>query len=84
MSTSAFYRNFQSVTGTTPIQYQKTVRLQEARLLLAANPKDIARIGHLVGYDSPSQFSREYRRHFGASPSQDAVQFAAGATGAKG
>jgi AraC-like DNA-binding protein len=83
MSISAFYRNFRSVTGTTPIQYQKKIRLQEARLLLAANPKDVTRIGYLVGYDSPSQFSREYRRHFGASPSQDAIQLATGINDAK-
>ncbi|GAB3984338.1 AraC family transcriptional regulator [Actinoallomurus acanthiterrae] len=76
MSTSAFYRNFQAVTRTTPIQYQKKIRLHEARLLLAANPKDVTHIAYLVGYDSPSQFSREYRRLFGASPSQDAIQFA--------
>lgn len=80
LSASAFYRNFQAVTGTTPIQYQKKIRLQEARLLLAANPKDVARIGYLVGYSSPSQFSREYRRFFGAPPSQDAARFTAGAS----
>ena len=84
LSASAFYRNFQAVTGTTPIQYQKKIRLQEARLLLAANPKDVARIGNLVGYSSPSQFSREYRRHFGTPPSQDALQFAADVGDAKG
>ena len=71
MSASAFHRNFQAVAGTTPIQFQKKIRLQEARLLLAANPQDIANIGYLVGYDSPSQFSREYHRHFGAPPSRD-------------
>ncbi|MFE9319670.1 AraC family transcriptional regulator N-terminal domain-containing protein [Nocardia sp. NPDC052278] len=76
MSPSAFYRNFQAVTRTTPIQYQKKIRLQEARLLLAANPTDVAHIGYLVGYDSPSQFSREYRRLFGTPPSQDAIRFA--------
>ncbi|MEV0030641.1 AraC family transcriptional regulator [Nocardia sp. NPDC050793] len=78
MSPSAFYRNFQAITRTTPIQYQKKIRLQEARLLLAANPKDVAHIGYLVGYDSPSQFSREYRRVFGAPPSQDALRFVTG------
>ncbi|WP_040778132.1 AraC family transcriptional regulator [Nocardia pneumoniae] len=76
MSSSAFHRNFQAVTRTTPIQYQKKIRLNQARLLLAANPKDVANIGYLVGYDSPSQFSREYRRLFGAPPSQDAIIFA--------
>ncbi|MGW4033165.1 AraC family transcriptional regulator [Streptomyces sp. NPDC004838] len=81
MSTSAFYRNFQAVTGISPIQFQKKIRLHEARLLLAAHPKDIAHIGNRVGYDSPSQFSREYRRLFGAPPSQDAIRFAARTAG---
>jgi AraC-like DNA-binding protein len=80
MSTSAFHRNFQAVTGMSPIQFQKKMRLHEARLLLAAHPKDIAHIGYRVGYDSPSQFSREYRRLFGAPPSQDAIRFTARTT----
>nr|WP_062339994.1 AraC family transcriptional regulator [Herbidospora sakaeratensis] len=73
MSVSAFHRNFQAVTAMSPIQFQKQIRLQEARLLLAAGGGDIAGVGHRVGYDSPSQFSREYRRQFGAPPSQDAT-----------
>jgi AraC-like DNA-binding protein len=73
MSVSAFYRNFHAVTAMSPIQFQKQIRLQEARLLLAAHPSDVTGVGHRVGYDSPSQFSREYRRQFGAPPSQDAV-----------
>ncbi|WP_432826844.1 AraC family transcriptional regulator [Dactylosporangium sp. CA-092794] len=72
MSVSAFYRNFQAVTAMSPIQFQKQIRLQEARLLLAANPGDVTGVSLRVGYDSPSQFSREYRRRFGAPPSQDA------------
>ncbi|MEU8952029.1 AraC family transcriptional regulator [Streptomyces sp. NPDC048489] len=71
MSVSAFHRNFQSVTGMSPIQFQKSIRLQEARLLLAGRPSDVTGIGLAVGYDSPSQFSREYRRRFGVPPSQD-------------
>nr|WP_239092284.1 AraC family transcriptional regulator [Streptomyces sp. SID14478] len=71
MSESAFYRNFQAVTAMSPIQFQKQIRLQQARLLLAAHPHDITRVGHQVGYDSASQFSREYRRQFGTSPSRD-------------
>jgi AraC-like DNA-binding protein len=74
MSTSAFYRNFQAVTAMSPIQFQKQIRLQEARLLLATNPNDVTGIAYRVGYDSPSQFSREYRRQFGAPPSQDAAR----------
>jgi AraC-like DNA-binding protein len=73
MSPSAFYRNFQAVTAMSPIQFQKQIRLQEARLLLASHPNDITGVGHRVGYDSPSQFSREYRRQFGAPPSVDAA-----------
>lgn len=74
MSPSAFYRNFHAVTAMSPIQFQKQIRLQEARLLLATRPNDVTGVGIHVGYDSPSQFSREYRRQFGASPSQDAAR----------
>ncbi|MEU4677783.1 AraC family transcriptional regulator [Micromonospora sp. NPDC023737] len=74
MSVSAFYRNFQAVTAMSPIRFQKQIRLQEARLLLAMHPNDVTGVGHRVGYDSPSQFSREYRRQFGVPPSQDAVR----------
>jgi AraC-like DNA-binding protein len=73
MSVSAFHRNFQAVTAMSPIQFQKQIRLQEARLLLATRPNDVTGVGHSVGYDSPSQFSREYRRQFGAPPSHDAA-----------
>jgi AraC-like DNA-binding protein len=79
MSVSAFHRNFQAVTAMTPIQFQKQIRLQEARLLLANRPNDITGVGHRVGYDSPSQFSREYRRLFGAPPSVDALRMRSGA-----
>jgi AraC-like DNA-binding protein len=79
MSVSAFHRNFQAVTAMTPIQFQKQIRLQTARLLLANRPNDVTGVGHRVGYDSASQFSREYRRQFGASPSQDAVRLREGA-----
>jgi AraC-like DNA-binding protein len=74
MSVSAFYRNFQAVTAMSPIQFQKQIRLQQARLLLTTHPNDVTTVGHRVGYDSPSQFSREYRRQFGAPPSQDAAR----------
>lgn len=74
MSVSAFYRNFQAVTAMSPIQFQKQIRLQEARLLLATHPNDVTGVGVRVGYDSASQFSREYRRQFGAPPSQDAAR----------
>ncbi|MGX1274450.1 AraC-like DNA-binding protein [Streptomyces phaeoluteigriseus] len=74
MSVSAFHRNFQAVTAMSPIQFQKQIRLQEARLLLATHPGDVTGVGHRVGYDNPSQFSREYRRQFGAPPSRDAAR----------
>ncbi|MGM1062207.1 AraC family transcriptional regulator [Saccharothrix sp. Mg75] len=77
MSVSAFHRNFQAVTSMSPIQYQKQIRLQQARLLLAANPGDIAGISRQVGYESPAQFSREYRRQFGDPPRRDAVRLGA-------
>jgi transcriptional regulator GlxA family with amidase domain len=73
MSASAFYRNFQAVTAMSPIQFQKQIRLQEARLLLAAHPNEVTSIGHRVGYESASQFSREYRRQFSRPPSEDAI-----------
>jgi AraC-like DNA-binding protein len=74
MSVSAFHRNFQAVTAMSPIQFQKQIRLQEARLLLATHPGDVTGVGRRVGYDNPSQFSREYRRRFGAPPSRDAAR----------
>ncbi|WP_433788738.1 AraC family transcriptional regulator [Actinoplanes sp. CA-252034] len=73
MSVSAFYRNFQAVTAMSPIQFQKQIRLQQARLLLATRPGDVTGVSRQVGYESPSQFSREYRRQFGAPPSRDAA-----------
>ena len=74
MSPSAFHRHFRAVTAMSPLQFQKRIRLQEARSLLVAGPGDVAGIGHRVGYDSPSQFNREYRRMFGVPPGQDAVR----------
>ncbi len=71
MSTSAFHRHFRTVTELTPIQYQKKIRLQEARLRVVGLGEDVTSAGYAVGYDSPSQFSREYRREFGAPPSRD-------------
>jgi AraC-like DNA-binding protein len=76
MSVSAFHRGFSAVTAMSPIQFQKQIRLHEARLLIAADPNDITGISRLVGYTNPSQFSREYRRQFGASPREDARRLA--------
>lgn len=77
MSPSAFHRHFRSVTAMSPLQFQKRIRLQEARAMLTARAGDVAGIGHLVGYDSPSQFNREYRRLFGNPPGQDTRPHAA-------
>jgi AraC-like DNA-binding protein len=79
MSTSAFHRNFQAVTALSPIQFQKQIRLQESRLLLLTGADDVATVGYRVGYDSASQFSREYRRQFGLAPGRDAARLRAGA-----
>ncbi|MFC0038225.1 AraC family transcriptional regulator N-terminal domain-containing protein [Actinomadura rayongensis] len=77
MSPSAFHRHFRAVTALSPLQFQKRIRLQKARSLLVTSPNDVAGVGHLVGYDSPSQFSREYRRLFGAPPGHDAARLRA-------
>ena len=77
MSESTFHRHFRAVTRMTPIQYQKAVRLQQARLALVSGGLDVAEVAHAVGYDSASQFSREYRRLFGAPPGRDAQRIRA-------
>lgn len=77
MSPSTFHRHFRAVTAMSPLQFQKRIRLQEARSMLVTAPGDIAGIGHRVGYDSPSQFTREYRRLFGAPPGRDAMRIRA-------
>ena len=79
MSPSAFHRNFQAVTALSPIQFQKQIRLQKSRLLLFTGVDDVATVGYRVGYDSTSQFSREYRRQFGLPPGRDAARLRASA-----
>ncbi|MCX7276206.1 MAG: AraC family transcriptional regulator [Burkholderiales bacterium] len=74
MSASTFHRHFKAVTAMSPLQYQKQIRLQEARRLLLAGQADAASIGFAVGYESPSQFSREYARMYGQPPLRDAVR----------
>lgn len=74
MSSSSLHAHFKAVTGYTPLQYQKQLRLQEARRLLLNVGQDVATAAHSVGYDSPSQFSREYRRVYGAPPARDLVK----------
>lgn len=72
MSPSAFHKHFKAVTATTPLQYQKELRLLEARHLLAAG-RSVTAAAFEVGYASSSQFSREYLRKFGVPPSRDGV-----------
>ena len=71
MSVTSFHRHFRGVTSMTPIQYQKQIHLQFARSRLMSTAEDVAEVGFSVGYDSPSQFSREYRRLFGHPPGKD-------------
>ena len=71
LSQSALHEHFRAITGTSPLQYQKRVRLQEARRLIFAGDTDVASAAYQVGYESPSQFNREYRRLFGAPPRRD-------------
>ncbi|MBN2426699.1 MAG: AraC family transcriptional regulator [Deltaproteobacteria bacterium] len=81
MSTSTFHHHFRSMTALSPLQYQKQLRLQEARRLMLAERLDAATAAFQVGYESPSQFSREYNRLFGAPPLRDITnlrQLAAG------
>jgi AraC-like DNA-binding protein len=71
MSPSALYAHFKTVTAMSPLQYQKQLRLQEARQLMLGGLMDAATAAYEVGYESPSQFSREYRRLFGNPPARD-------------
>lgn len=71
MSTSSFHQHFKQVTSMSPLQYQKQLRLLEARRLMLAENADAAYAAYRVGYESPSQFSREYSRLFGAPPIRD-------------
>lgn len=70
LSSSSFHQHFKGITAMSPLQYQKRLRLQEARRLLLGESIDAADAAYRVGYESPSQFSREYRRMFGAPPRQ--------------
>ena len=77
MSASAFHRHFKHITDLSPLQYQKQMRLLEARRLLLENQQGAGDIAYQVGYESPSQFSREYARFFGLPPRQDALRLKA-------
>lgn len=71
MSPSTFRQHFKQVAGISPLQYQKQLRLQEARALIRKQGLPVAQAATRVGYESPSQFSREYRRYFGTTAQQD-------------
>ncbi|SPC05121.1 putative DNA-binding transcriptional regulator (fragment) [Cupriavidus oxalaticus] len=68
MSIATFHSHFKAVTNTSPMQYLKSTRLHHARLLMLRNEMSAARASSEVGYESPSQFSREFKRLFGRSP----------------
>jgi AraC-like DNA-binding protein len=73
MSTSTFHHHFRTLTAMSPLQYQKWLRLNEARRLMLIENQDAATVAFKVGYESPSQFSREYGRLFGAPPLRDII-----------
>jgi len=74
MSTSSFHHHFKAMTAMTPLQYQKQLRLLEARRLMLADGINVSSAAYQVGYESASQFSREYSRKFGAAPKRDAME----------
>lgn len=74
ISVSAFHRHFKAVTALSPLQYQKRVRLLQARTLMLANAKSVTGAAFEVGYESATQFSRDYARVFGLPPSRDAAR----------
>jgi AraC-like DNA-binding protein len=71
MSVSSFHHHFKAVTALTPLQFQKRLRLQEARRLMLSQDIDAASAGYQVGYDDASHFNREYKRLFGLTPLRD-------------
>lgn len=71
MSVSGFHHHFKSVTSMSPLQFQKQIRLQEARRLMLGEELDAASAGHRVGYEDPAYFSRDYKKLFGAPPQRD-------------
>ncbi|UCJ14804.1 AraC family transcriptional regulator [Pseudomonas sp. MM211] len=77
MSVSAFHRHFKAVTNLSPLQYQKRVRLLQARTLLVSSAKSVTTAAYEVGYESPTQFSRDYARVFGLPPARDAARILA-------
>ena len=80
MSVSAFHRHFKAVTTLSPLQYQKRVRLLQARMLMVANAKSVTAAAFEVGFQSATQFSRDYVRVFGSPPAKDAGRILAAMT----
>ena len=78
MSVSAFHRHFKAVTTLSPLQYQKQIRLLRARTRLIATGSSVTAVAHEVGYESPTQFSREYARAFGQPPAKDIARIITG------
>ncbi|MBD1597809.1 AraC family transcriptional regulator, partial [Pseudomonas typographi] len=78
LSVSTLHHRFKAVTSMSPLQYQKQLRLQEARRLMLNEGLEAAAASYRVGYESPSQFSREYSRLYGAPPSRDLARLRAG------
>lgn len=74
MSVSSFHRRFKDLTSLSPLQFQKQMRLLEARRLMVAEAANVAEAAYRVGYESASQFSREYSRSFGVAPKRDAME----------
>ena len=74
MSVSAFHHNFKSVTSTSPLQYLKSYRLHKARMMMIHDGMKASAAAIRVGYESPSQFSREFKRYFGVTPGEDAAR----------
>ena len=77
MSTPTFHSHFKAVTNTSPIQYLKSIRLHQARLLMVRKGMTAAAACNEVGYESASQFSREFKRLFGLSPAEEAKRMKA-------
>lgn len=84
MSVSSLHHHFKSVTAMSPLQYQKRLRLSEARRLMLVEMRDAASAAHQVGYESPSQFNREYSRVYGAPPLRDVAQLRQGVVEERG
>ena len=74
MSVAAFHHYFKLVTSSSPLQYIKRIRLDQAKLLMAHEGHNASTAAQAVGYESPSQFSREFKRVYGLTPSEDAEQ----------